>query len=119
MSVSPSAALTQKRSGAVQPVATKRVMSALSNETSTSPVHERTVVTGGVSTVDAESTKYEAFGATVTTWSSESSVTTAKPVPSNETRQTERRYGSSETSPEAMKYTTSSDTCRISRTRYW
>ena len=105
MSVTPSAALTQNRSGGVQPVAVSFVISACSNSTSTCPDQSRTVVTGGVSTVDAASMKYSMVSDMVTMWSSSSSVTLAKPEPSRPTRHTVRRYGSSSTSPEAVKYT--------------
>src|SRR4030095_3476320 len=108
MSVTPSAALTRKRSGGVQPVAVSLVMSARSSSTSTRPAQSRTRDTGGVSTVDAESMKYSVVSGMVTMWSSSSSVTLAKPEPSRPTRHTVRRYGSSSTSPEAVKYTTRS-----------
>ena len=95
-------------------------MSARSSSTSTRPAQSRTVVTGGVSTVDAESMKYSWLSGMVTMWSSSSSVTLAKPEPSRPTRHTVRRYGSSSTSPEAVKYTTrsASSTCRICRTAH-
>src|SRR4029453_17514299 len=69
MSVPPSAALTQNRSGGVQPVAVSLLMSARSSSTSTRPDQSRTVVTGGVSTVDAESMKYSMVSGMVTMWS--------------------------------------------------
>ncbi|WP_406088464.1 hypothetical protein [Kitasatospora purpeofusca] len=50
--------MTRKRSGAVQPVAVSFVVSARSSSTRTRPAQSRTLVTGGVSTVDAESRKY-------------------------------------------------------------
>ena len=120
MSVTPSAALTRNRSGGVQPVAVSLVMSARSSSTSTRPVQSRTRDTGGVSTVDAESMKYSWSSGMVTMWSSSSSVTLAKPEPSRPTRHTVRRYGSSSTSPEAVKYTTrsASSTRRICRTAH-
>ena len=64
--------------------------------------------------------KYSWLSGMVTMWSSSSSVTLAKPEPSRPTRHTVRRYGSSSTSPEAVKYTTrsASSTCRICRTAH-
>jgi hypothetical protein len=120
MSVVPSAALTRNRSGGVQPVAVSLLISARSSSTSTRPAQSRTQDTGGVSTVDAESMKYAWLSGMVTMWSSSSSVTLAKPEPSSPTRHTVRRYGSSSTSPEAVKYTTrsASSTCRICRTAH-
>src|SRR4051794_30670337 len=81
-------------------------MSARSSSTNTRPDQSRTRDTGGESTVDAESTKNSAFGETVMTWSRWSSVTFVKSDPSKPTRHTVRRYGSSATSPDAVKYTT-------------
>src|SRR5690348_7531861 len=120
MSVTPSAALTRNRSGDVQPVAVSLVMSACSSSTSTRPAQSRTRDTGGMSTVDAESMKYSWLSGMVTMWSSSSSVTLANPVPSRPTRHTVRRYGSSSTSPEAVKYTTRAapSTRRICRTAH-
>src|SRR4029453_19496896 len=69
MSVTPSAALTQNRSGGVQPVAVSLLMSARSTSTTTRPDQSRTVVAGGVSTVDAESMKYSMVSGMVTMWS--------------------------------------------------
>lgn len=79
------------RSGGRQPTSVRRVMSARSNSTSTRPVQSRTVITGAMPVVDAESMKYSAFCATATLWSSSSSVSTANPEPSKPARHTERR----------------------------
>ncbi|CAM5242289.1 hypothetical protein STENM327S_05156 [Streptomyces tendae] len=110
--------MVRKRIGARQPVSLSRVSSARSSSTSTRPDQSRTVITGAAAVVEAESTKQVPPGATVTAWSRSSSVIRSKPEPSRPTRHTVRRYGSSSTRPEAVRYTvpSASSTCRSSWT---